>query len=189
MDNTLRDLREFISYRVKEGFESEQVIHENATAYAQETYGRDDLRSEIERIIADRLAAHRREQSRWELPTDCDRLYEAFASMNRLGIVARQDFSCCNNCGHKDIWDEIVQAEETQLVEGYVFYHFQFTERAIETGQLLLAYGSVFDEDGSLARVANTIVRELRQAGLDARWDGSANSPIVIEGMVWRRRR
>ena len=114
---------------------------------------------------------------------------EAFAALNRQGIVARQDFSCCNNCGFTEIWDEVEQAEEIQPVEGYVFYHFQATERAIEVGQLLLAYGCVDDEAESLRRVAERIVAELLRAGLGASWGGSGAHPIVLDGIVWQRRR
>src|SRR5438046_2664744 len=103
MDEALKDLRSFIAYRIWEGFESERSIVENATNYAQETLDREDFQPEIERITAELLTAHREEQAGWESPTDCDRLDEAFAVLNQKGIVARQDFSCCNNCGHLDI--------------------------------------------------------------------------------------
>jgi len=145
-DAVLEDVRTFIAYRVREGFESVHDIVENAANYAQERHGRDDLRRDIKRITAESLAAHRIEQAGWEKSTDCGRLDEAFASLNQQGIVARQDFSCCNNCGFTEIWDEVEKEEERRPVEGYIFYHLQCTERAIQTGQLLLAYGCVEDD-------------------------------------------
>lgn len=189
MDEVLEDLQSFIAYRVREGLESAHEIVENATDYALETHGRDDLQPAIKRLTAEALATHRAEQSGWGSTTDCDRLDEAFAALNRRGIVARQDFSCCTKCGHTDIWDEIAQVEEHQQVEGYVFYHLQCTERAIASGQLLLAYGTVEESEEALARVANVAVSELRQAGLDAKWQGDGGCPIVVDGLVWRRRR
>ena len=193
MNKRLKELRSFIAYRVREGFESEAEIVENAVSYAQETLGDNDGdndgQREVERLTAELLAAHRAEQANWESPTDCDRLDKAFATLNRAGIVARQDFSCCTPCGHTDIWDEIVEEEKEHPVKGYVFYHFQCTERAIECGQLLLAYGSVEDDEAALAGVARKVVAVLRRAGLDAKWEGDAGHPIVIEGLVWRRRR
>jgi hypothetical protein len=186
---TLNDLREFIAYRVREGFESAHEIVENAADYALGKYDRDDLRPAIRRLTAKVLAAHRADQAGWGPTTDCDRLDKAFAALNRQGIVARQDFSCCNNCGFTEIWDEIAQAEKRRPVEGYVFYHLQCTERAIETGQLLMAYGCVADDEKEFRRVANTIVAELRRAGLDASWGGTDGHPIVVEGLVWRWRR
>ena len=189
MDAVLEDVRSFIAYRVQEGFESAHDIIENATDYAFGKHERDDLQLEIKRITAEELAAHRVEQAGWEGPTDCDRLNQAFAALNRQGIVARQDFSCCNNCGFTEIWDEIEQEERRQPVAGYVFYHLRATERAIKVGELLLAYGSIEDDPAALQRVANKVVTELRRVGLNASWRGTTSHPIVVDGLVWRRRR
>lgn len=189
MAEALKELREFIAYRVREGFESVHEIVENATDYAYEKYERDDLEPEIKRLTAELLAAYHAEQAGWGPSTDCDRLDEAFAALNRQGIVARQDFSCCNTCGFTEIADEVEAEEKRQPVEGYVFYHLQCTERAIQTGQLLMAYGSVEDDPEALRRVANDVVAELRRVGLNASWGGTTGHPIVVEGIVWRRRR
>jgi hypothetical protein len=189
MDGIPEDLRNFIANRIREGFESVHEIIEDATHCAFERHGRDDLFPGIKRITAEMLAAHRAEQAGWGSSTDCDRLDEAFAALNRQGIVARQNFSCCNNCGFAEIWDEIENEEERQPVEGYVFYHLQGTECAIESGQLLLAYGCVAEDEAVFVRVANKIVEELRRVGLDAKWQGTARHPIVVDGIVWQKRR
>jgi hypothetical protein len=188
MADALEDLREFIAYRVREGFESVHEIVENATDYA---FGKleGDFEPEIKRLTAELIVAHRSEQVEWGPSTDCDRLDEAFATLNRQGIVARQDFSCCNNCGFTEIWDEVEEAEKQQPVEGYVFYHLQATERVVESGQLLMAYGCVDDDPQAFQRVTNMVVAELRRVGLNATWGGTAGHPIVVEGIVWRRRR
>jgi hypothetical protein len=189
MDEVLEDLRSFIGYRVREGFESVHEIIENATDYAIEKHKRDDFQPEIKRITAELLAAHRAEQAEWQGSTDCDRLDEAFAALNLQGIVARQDFSCCNNCGFTEIWNEIEEQEKRQSVEGYVFYHLQATRTAIESGRLLMAYGCVEDDVATLDRIANRIVAELGRVGLNASWGGTAYHPIVVDGIVWQRRR
>ena len=189
MSEIQADLHTFIAYRVREGFESEDQILENAMAHAQESYSLEIPQAEVEQLVAELLAAHRAEQATWELPTDCDRLDQAFAALNQRDIVARQDFSCCTACGHLDIWDEITEVEKKQPVEGYVFYHFQCTEQAMESGRLMMAFGSVADDWQSLEDVAYTIVQELIIAGLDAKWKGCVNSAIIVEGLVWRRRR
>jgi hypothetical protein len=144
---------------------------------------------EIKRLTAELLAVHRAEQAGWGPTTDCDRLDEAFAALNREGIVARQDFSCCNNCGFTEIWDEVEEAEKQRPVDGYVFYHLQCTEQAIKTGQLLMAYGCIEENPEAFKRVGNKIVSELRKVGLNASWGGTAAHPIVVECIVWRRRR
>jgi hypothetical protein len=189
MVHALDDIREFIAHRVREGFESAHEIIENAQNLAYEKYGRDDLLPEIRRLTAEALAVHQAEQAGWGPTTDCDRLDSAFAALNTQGIVARQDFSCCNNCGFTEIWDEVEKEEKDHAVEGYVFYHLQCTERAIKTGQLLMAYGCVEEDPQAFLGVANKIVAELRKAGLKASWGGTDGHPILVEDLVWRRRR
>jgi hypothetical protein len=162
------ELREFIANRVREGFESPHEIVENAQNWAHERFGRDDLSPVIKQLISELLAIHQAEQAGWGPTTDCDRLDAAFASLNAQGIVARQDFSCCNNCGFTEIWDEVEKEEKQQTVDGYVFYHLQCTEQAIKTGRLLMAYGCVEEDPQAFLAVANKIVAELKNAGLDA---------------------
>jgi uncharacterized protein DUF6891 len=188
MDKELAELRSFIVEQIREGFDSVHQIVEDSAAYSSGPYGRYDLPL-IKRIVAEDLAAHHAEEVTWDGPTDCDRLDEAFAAFNRQGIVARQDFSCCNNCGFAEIWDEIEKEEQDHPVDGYVFYHLQCTERAIETGQLLIAYGTVEEDEGLLVGVAKKVVAELRRVGLNASWGGTGGHPIVVDGVVWRRRR
>jgi hypothetical protein len=189
MDKISEDIRAFINLQILEGFDSVHEIVESASQYALERFGRSNLRTEINHVIADLPIAYRAEQGTWKSPTDCDLLDKAFASLNYQGIVARQNFSCCNNCGFAEIWDEVEEEEKHQPIEGYVFYHLQFTERVIKTGQLLLVYGCIEEEEADLTRVANKIVGELRRFGLDAKWQGSAYDPIIVEGIIWQKRR
>jgi hypothetical protein len=52
-------------------------------------------------------------QGQWPSVTDCDRLDQAFADLDGSGIVARQNFTCCQNCGHAEIGDEIAATEKS----------------------------------------------------------------------------
>lgn len=189
MAEALEDIRNFIASHVREGFESAHDIIENATHYAYETHDREDLQSDIKRITFELVAAHLADQSEWEPSTDCDRLNEAFSALNQQGIVARQNFACCNNCGFSEIWDEVDEAEKQHPVDGYVFYHLQCTDQAIQSGRLLMAYGCVEDDHEAFLRVANKIVAELCRVGLNASWGGTDCDPIMVDGIVWRRRR
>lgn len=189
MTEDLEAIREFIARSVKEGFDSVHDIVESATHYAYEVHNRDAVRSVIKQMTAELVAAHRSEQTEWEASTDCDRLNSAFAELNRRGIVARQNFSCCVNCGFTEIWDEVDQDEKQHPVIGYVFYTVQSTEHVIMSGQLQMAYGSIEEDESVLRKVANSVVAELRRAGLNAAWGGTTEHPIVVEGIVWRRRR
>lgn len=181
-------LREFISKLMVKGFESVHEVVADAKEFAHEKYGQ-DFELQINRLVSELLADQFAAQTEWTTPTDCDRLDTAFAALNAQGIVARQNFSCCNNCGFAEIWDEVDEVEKQQAVKGYAFYHLQCTERAIKTGQLLIAYGTLDEDMGSLNSVVSSIITELRNAGLTASWAGTLGHPIVVEGIVWQRRR
>jgi hypothetical protein len=188
MSEALEDLRTFIANHVREGFESAHEIVEKATEFAYGKYER-DMESEAKRLTAELLTAHRADQAGWGPTTDCDRMDKAFETLNQQGIVARQDFSCCNNCGFTEIYDEVEAAEKDRPIFGYVFYHLQCTEWVIKTGQLLMAFGRIEEDSEALHRVGNAVVAELCRVGLNASWGGTDHHPIVVEGMVWRRRR
>ena len=59
MDKDIEDLRSYIAYRVREGFESVHDIVENGTSYAYEAHGRDDmlLPFSVAESLRDRLRA------------------------------------------------------------------------------------------------------------------------------------
>ena len=184
----LDELREFVEYKLRSGFYSVPEIVEETTCFVTEVLESEDLLPEIPRVTAELVAAHRAEEAAWDEATDCDRLDQAFEALNDAGIVARHNFSCCNNCGFTEIRDEIQLEEVLHPVIGYVFYHLQATEAAVENGLLRLAYGAVEEDPAALVCVAERVVRELKEVGLNASWQGSGAQPIVVRGLRWRRR-
>jgi hypothetical protein len=171
-----------------EGFDDAEQIVENVTESVESDHDCEGLRPHIERLTAELLEEHRRRQSQWVGPTDCDRLDEAFAALEAEGIVARQNFTCCQTCGHAEIWGEIEEVSAERDVDGYVFYHIQDTESACQGGGLYLAYGTTEGGPKELADIGRRIVRALERAGLTVRWNGSTGQRIGVE-MEWRLRR
>jgi hypothetical protein len=166
---------------VAEGFEDEQTIVRNIV----ETLDGDDpttLRALAARLTAAALAAHLAEEATWPAVTDCDRLDRAFAALEASGIVARQNFTCCQNCGHAEIRDEL-----TPDTNGYVFYHVQDTESAADGHGLLLAYGAT-RAGVEPTDVGRQVVSALEQEGMAVRWDGTVNKRIFVS-VDWKRRR
>ena len=147
LETILADIRSCASKRVKEGFEDEEAIIQALTDQCEDEYNRNDLRPHIARITRELLQEHLHAQADWPASTDCDKLDTAFDRLEQQGIVARQNFTCCQNCGHTEIDDEITKALNVREVKGYVFYHMQDTENAAEDGLLYLAYGSLTGED------------------------------------------
>ncbi|MCA0313181.1 MAG: hypothetical protein LCH63_04990 [Candidatus Melainabacteria bacterium] len=89
------------------------------------------------------LAQHQEEERRYPPLTDCDRIERAFQKLQEQNIIARQHFSCCNSCGHRQIESEGIKLMmRGQKKRGYVFYHKDDTERAARSGLLYLTFGA-----------------------------------------------
>ncbi|HET6572719.1 MAG TPA: hypothetical protein VFG68_03885 [Fimbriiglobus sp.] len=142
-----------------------------------------------QRVVREALTDHYQEQAGWPATTDCDRLDDAFAELESNGIVCRQDFSCCGNCGVAEIGDEITATEATgRDVKGYTFYHMQDTESATEGYGLYLYYGATEKGEAAALEIARQIVAVLQTHGLTTEWDGSWRQRIGVK-LDWKRRR
>jgi hypothetical protein len=140
--------------------------------------------AELERLWKEQRAAERA----WKGATDCDRLDKAFDDLEERGIVCRQDFTCCGNCGVAEIGAELNDAEQRGThVRGYAFYHQQDTEAAIEGQGIYLNYGAEKEGEAAALVVAREIVTTLKHHGLDPIWSGSIGQRIHVP-LEWRRR-
>jgi len=194
MDAQDEDLRSYIGRLIAEGFRTDEQIIGSSLDYAEDEsdggdFDEDDCRRRIEAITAELAAAHRTAERSWEWPTDCDLLDRAFAELESRGIVARQNFACCQPCGHAEIGDEIEAAKVEREVRGYTFYHQQDTESVCEGGALYLAYGAVEEGREALANVVKTIVDVISLGGLQPVWDGDFGKRIQVVDLDWKRRR
>jgi hypothetical protein len=134
-------------------------------------------------LVPAEFAAHLEAQSTWPERTDSDRLTDAFRVLDAAGIVAREDFTCCQNCGTNEIGGEVVG---TAPARGYVFYHAQDAERAVTGGGVWLAYG-LFEQPPT-AEIGEEIAAALRAEGFQVNWDGSPAQRIHVP-LRWARRR
>jgi hypothetical protein len=184
----LKEMRETINRDVAAGFRDPDDIVEGVVEMLADQYDEDELRPDAERLLRRAVKAHQRDQATWSATTDCDRLDAAFAELEGAGIVARQNFTCCQNCGHYEIGDEIAAARQAgREVHGYTFYHMQDTDSAVDGGGLYLAYGAV-GKDGSVQEVGREIVKVLRRHKLKTKWNGSEKQRIFVS-LDWKRRR
>lgn len=142
-----------------------------------------ELRALAWRLVGPAFAAHLAEQDRWPERTDADRLTDAFRTLDMSGIVAREDFACCQNCGTTEIADE---RGKDQAARGYVFYHAQDAERMADGGSLWLAFGGFAELPDE--QIGVEIAAALRAEGLQVDWDGSAGRRIHVR-LDWKRRR
>lgn len=124
----------------------------------------------------------------WSGSTDCDRLDKAFAELEDRGIICRQDFTCCGNCGVAEIGMELNEAEQRGThVRGYAFYHQQDTESAIQGHGVYLNYGAEKEGEAAALAIAREIITSLKHHGLEPQWNGSIGQRIHVP-MEWRRR-
>jgi hypothetical protein len=166
--------------RVAEGFAPVGEIVESIVERLGDDYDQSELRPLAERLTAAALAEHLEAQQRWPIPTDCDRLDRAFDALDKAGMVARQNFTCCQSCGAAEIGDE-------GDGDGYTFYHWQDTEGAGDDGHLFLSYGSLRETADPL-EIGQRVVTALRREGLAVEWDGRPERRILVR-LEWRRRR
>lgn len=63
------------------------------------------------------------------------------AELNQLGVLARENFTCCGTCAAAEIHDE---RDGSRHWHGYLWYHQQDTESLISSpdGSVYLGYGA-----------------------------------------------
>lgn len=189
MINVINELRDVIELDVRAGYDSREQIINSAIDLLMGDYDPEWLEEQAIKLTDACFEQHYAEQREWLHETDCDRLDEAFAELDRYGIVARQHFTCCQTCGHSEINYAIKETQQHRPVMGYVFFHWQDTESAVRSEYLYLAYGSVSGKESESKQIAEEVVAALHRAGLDADWNGSVRSRICIRNIVWQRRR
>jgi hypothetical protein len=189
MVNALTELRDVIETDVKSGFASRDEIIEAGTDFLLGEYDFDWIEDNAARITDECLNEHFASQRTWTGETDCDRLDEAFVELDRNGIVARQNFTCCQTCGCAEISYEIEDTEAFRPVRGYVFFHTQDTESAVRNGYLYLAFGSLLGDEHESKVIANEVCETLKRHGLEPDWNGAVKTRICIREINWQRRR
>ncbi len=178
-----------ITTLIKTGFASEKQImdlaHDSCLLDLDET----NWTPRYEPVVKDAIAAHIESQQRWPEVTDCDRLDAAFEKLGRQGIIPRHNYWCCSTCGTTAIDAELNDRimHWGQPTKGYVYYHEQDTEGAVDINSLCLRYGAADYSDAQTREVADTIIKALHDEGLKTEWNGDVNSSIVVF-LDWKRR-
>lgn len=118
--------------------------------------------------------------------SDMIRLENAFDELARAGIIAKHNYWCCGGCVGGVLQAEYNGYSEAQreTTIGYVYYHEQSAERAINNGYLQMYYGSLpVIEDGGRGDdrfIGEMIAKALCENGFAPEWDGDPNSFIDL---------
>ncbi|XUL87660.1 DUF6891 domain-containing protein [Streptomyces galilaeus] len=181
-DEVREKVEERVRTRLRCGYDDRRTLTEIAEDYLVKGDERPVSRAQAARLV-DRLWMERvTEQAAWKGVTDPDRLTRAFEALDASGITARENFACCRGCGLAEI------GAEREGARGFVFFHQQVTEHAVEGHGLALHYGGFDGSAETTTAVGHEVLAALRAAGLSAGWDGDPDNAIDVEPLTWHRR-
>ncbi|MCL2467854.1 MAG: cAMP-binding protein [Micrococcales bacterium] len=195
-DERERELRDFAWEQILTGIDDSEEFCELAE---------DEFELE-EKVLAqafDQLLSVRREQQhRWPPEVRETALTRAFADLAGIGIVARENFTCCGTCASSEIYGEV---DDSRIWRGYVYYHSQDAARIVEDRRTYIGYGAFLepvmseDEWNALSDTAkeetyqrlvidlmrDEVIPLLERHGIDVEWDGSFARRILLKGVDW----
>lgn len=113
----------------------------------------------------------------------------AFQTMRKAGLLARQNYLCCQTCGGyamstaaTELIDKGTKKEE---IKGCVYYHNQDNERKRDGGNFNLAYGEIDttkygDVGMSTKEVGKLVCKILSVFEIPYEWNGKESDRITI---------
>jgi hypothetical protein len=146
------------------------------------------------------LAARRAQIAQWDTDGESLPLLRAFDELASIGVLARDNFSCCGSCAAGEIWDE---RDDSRTWRGNIHFNMQDTESLIEDGSTYLSYGVFADayfteaewealtntqKEETYSRVVRELMRDevfpvLRRHGITPVWDGDLSRRILVTGV------
>ena len=102
------------------------------------------------------------------------KLRKAFTNLNKNGIRAIQNFSCCQSCGTYAICDNPREGDI-----GYTFYHDQDNENLKERGECNLSFGRVVDSINE-EQIGTIVCKALKEQNINYKWSGNAGRRIEV---------
>ncbi|MFD6949312.1 hypothetical protein A6A08_12830 [Nocardiopsis sp. TSRI0078] len=143
------------------------------------------LHDHVDRVMAD----HVNRQRRWPSRTDGERLTRAFRALDESGVIAREDFTCCDGCARGALNGELAARNSDpggQAARGYAFYHAQDSAHAAAGSPLTIRFEATHPL--RRAAVGEETAEALRAHGLTVDWDGDPDRGLRVP-MDWSRRR
>ena len=138
-------------------------------------------------LIESEFTAKEALESEWPPITDCDKLDMVFAELNSDMIISIQNAGYTMSDGLDDV-GEVHSRKPHGTYAGYCFYHGQDLDRAIATGELMIAFGDMKDTPDGKKTIANKILAAMERHGIRAIWEGNVNNRIKIPKIQWQRR-
>jgi len=103
------------------------------------------------------------------------RLRVAFGELRKDGILAEECLACCTTCATHELGEKI----NKEKALGGVYWHSQDEDGFRQYGPPLMI--GFVDGSASGEEVARRAVLAFKEAGLEAKWDGSAGTKIEVD--------
>jgi hypothetical protein len=175
-------IRNAIRLWVWSGYYDEDLVNEMLDDILEDDVDESAMRAAIPAEFAKKTAAERS----WPKETDCDRLDRVFARLDAEGICAVQNAGYTMSDGYSDVAEAV--AERGRTYHGYVFFHGQDVERAIDGHGLTLAFGNIDDDPAKTVAIGKAVSAALAAADFATDWDGTADTRIDLPRIDWKRR-
>ncbi|NDV77579.1 hypothetical protein [Dysgonomonas sp. 511] len=174
---------------IKSGFDSlEDIIDDTLEAIEDEGWESEIPEEWVKETVTREYNKNMEESKKWQHPTDTEKLHTVFDNLCKKKIVA------LHNAGYtlseavydcQEVWADLTDIGIKPI--GYCYYHGQDLERVIESGSLNIGFdGEKPKNDKEAIAIANIIVAELKSAGFNVNWNGSASKRIEVTGFNWQ---
>lgn len=116
-------------------------------------------------------------------------LNAAFSTMRQVGLLARQNYLCCQNCAGYAMSTEVTKlvdnGKKKEEIKGCVFYHSQDNESKKEGGNFYLSYGVMgtkkYGDIGLPNKdVGKLVCQILSIHTVPYKWDGKSGTRILV---------
>ena len=142
---------------------------------------------QLDEFVRAQMAAKREAETSWPAITDWDRLNAEFEAFTASGILALHNAGYTRQDAHSDAW-EIIQSDGAGTWRGFVYYHGQDVEGAVEGHPLYLGFDAVEEDAAAKHAIGREIVEVLRTAGFTVEWNNDAETRPHIMGLDWKKR-
>ncbi len=192
-DETLDELDQQAGAAVRAGYDPDEAIREglleliefDPATEAEVAADREAAVQAVGGVVERHAAAHAEAERDFPDPTDPERITALFAELEADGVAARENVGFTQ----QDLVEEMRELlEGDPALRGWVAFHQQDVDRAVEDGLLHLAFAhrTARDED---VGIGEEVAERARGAGFDVDWDGSPEHRIALRGIRWQRRR
>lgn len=172
-----------IRQRVWSGFYNETEIHELIDELLEGDADEDLLRA----AVAPELDRKAEAEKSWPAVTECDRLDQVFEALDAQGILCLQNAGYTRSDGHEDAQERLSQVPAGRYW-GYLFYHGQDLEGAVDGEGLWLAFDHVNGEPPEILKVGLAVNEALLKAGFSTQWNETHDRRIHVIPLDWKRR-